>query len=153
MIFQELPIEDQRILKKAFQNQRRGSESRKIDFLMSFEEWIDFWLICDRYKHRGAGKNQLQMCRFGDIGPYHRDNVYCASGKENSRINGLRKRPLTDEHWMRRRQGKHGRLRPRAVATPKGHFVSLSDAARHHDLRKSTVHYLVNSANPNWTYL
>jgi hypothetical protein len=63
-------------------HQRRAVRCKK-DFQISFDEWLAIWKDSNHYEERGP--TGYVMCRFGDIGPYSKDNVYIAKASENKR--------------------------------------------------------------------
>ena len=68
--------------------QGQNVANRGIPFLISFQEWWDFWMCQDdaghvRWENRGKGAHNYVMCRYMDRGPYHKDNIYCATNNEN----------------------------------------------------------------------
>lgn len=77
------------IARKKFSRHRAQAKFRNIGFHFTFDEWYQWWL------DHGVDKNQniqyqddqqrLCMCRKGDDGDYHPDNVYLASAPENAR--------------------------------------------------------------------
>lgn len=68
---------------EAYKNQVRSSRKRGIDFLLTFEEWREWWLIDDRWSNRGRCAGQFVMARKGDAGPYSIDNIYLATSRQN----------------------------------------------------------------------
>jgi hypothetical protein len=63
---------------------KNGAKKRGIGFLLSFEEWWSIWEpFWDR---RGRTKDSLVMCRYGDTGPYAKDNVYIDTYSNNSKL-------------------------------------------------------------------
>jgi hypothetical protein len=68
-------------LKSKFRTQRSGARSRGIDWHFTFEEWLAWW--GDDIEQRGHYSGQLVMARYGDIGPYHPDNVRKLTCNEN----------------------------------------------------------------------
>lgn len=65
----------------AFLGQRHTCKQRGIHFGMTFNEWVKFW--GDDFHRRGRRMNDLQMCRYDDIGAYVIGNVYKATNMEN----------------------------------------------------------------------
>lgn len=55
------------------------------DWQLTFEEWWKIWQNSGHWEERGVGLDKYQMCRYGDIGPYSKDNVYIAKQKDNLR--------------------------------------------------------------------
>lgn len=66
----------------AFCRQRTHASQRGIEWLLTQQEWIDWW--GNDFKKRGRAKDALQMCRYGDNGPYAIGNIYKATLAENS---------------------------------------------------------------------
>lgn len=65
----------------AYWGQRHTCKQRAIPFRMTFEEWVEWW--GDDFERRGAGRNQLCMCRYADRGAYELGNIYKATNAEN----------------------------------------------------------------------
>lgn len=62
-------------MKVKFIRQRCNARRRKIEWLFTFEEWIDKWEQSGKWEQRGRKKDQYVMCRFNDEGPYSYDNT------------------------------------------------------------------------------
>ncbi len=58
----------------AFLGQRHTSKQRGVVFNITFEEWRDWW--GNDFHRRGKENDDLQMCRYGDEGPYEIGNIY-----------------------------------------------------------------------------
>jgi hypothetical protein len=67
--------------KTKYYSQRSSARGRNIEWHFTFESWFAWW--GDDIVNRGRKQGQLVMARFGDTGPYHPDNVYKATTKEN----------------------------------------------------------------------
>jgi hypothetical protein len=92
--------------------QKFGAKKRGLDFHFTYEEWLDWW--GEDIENRGRGKGQLVMARYGDVGPYHPDNVFKNTAEQNvreaqtgipkseeanaKRSAALKGRPQSDEH-------------------------------------------------------
>lgn len=82
-----------------------GAASRKIEFLLTFEEWLQIWLDSGRIDERGTRKGKYVMARFGDIGPYAVGNVKIILHTENIReahagkiVTKLARRNMSEAH-------------------------------------------------------
>jgi len=64
-----------------FREQRKLAQRRGIEFLFTFEEWIEWW--GEDFDRRGPGADRLCMARHGDTGPYAPWNVRKATNREN----------------------------------------------------------------------
>jgi Helix-turn-helix domain of resolvase len=78
-----------------YNRQKFHANRRNIPFLVSFEEWLNWW--GEDIHQRGRGMGKLQMCRNKDCGPYSLENIFKSSHEQNMRdkkINGThRARP------------------------------------------------------------
>jgi hypothetical protein len=74
----------------AYLMHKQHSKERGIDFQFDYDDWIKWW--GDDFDNRGTHDGQIVMARYEDSGPYHPDNVFKATGAENTR-----------EHWDRYR--------------------------------------------------
>lgn len=76
-------------IRKAFNMQRYHARCRGIEFLFTFEEWVNWWedqLGPDWMQRRGCRRpGQYVMARYEDKGPYASWNVECITNEENSR--------------------------------------------------------------------
>jgi hypothetical protein len=68
----------------AYGRQRSADKMRKIDFNLSFEEWIDIWQKSGHFDQRGKGPSKYCMCRYGDLGAYTIGNVFIQTNSKNS---------------------------------------------------------------------
>lgn len=79
--------------RRAFINQKKRATQRGIEFLFTLEAWIAWW--GNDFVFRGRQYDSLQMCRYGDVGPYSLGNTYKASKSENE----AGPRPLPVPTW------------------------------------------------------
>lgn len=90
-----------------YQKHRAQSKFRGIDFLLTFEEWYNWWLqngVDKNQDVKWTGKGRPCMCRKGDTGPYELNNIYFATNSDNAK-------DLT----------KHGRLNSRGRFSAKNY--------------------------------
>jgi len=76
-----------------FRVQRTQAKSRKIEWLLTFDKWLEIWMNSGHYHERGT--HSYVMCRKGDVGPYSEDNVYIAHFHQNlkdAHLNGCNKK-------------------------------------------------------------
>ena len=71
----------------AYLTQKQHAKRRGIEFLFSFEEWVEWW--GDDFERRGCGPDDLQMARNDDVGPYHPDNVYKSTTADNASLGNI----------------------------------------------------------------
>lgn len=76
---------------KAYLDQRACAKRRKIEFNLTFEEWVDFW--GEDFRKRGIRRKDLHMCRYDDIGAYEVGNIY-KDTQENNKL-GPQSKPKT----------------------------------------------------------
>lgn len=67
--------------RSAYLDQKNNASSRGVEFLFSYDEWLEWW--GDDVDLRGCRLGQLVMARNGDIGPYHPDNCHKVTCSEN----------------------------------------------------------------------
>src|SRR4029077_1421459 len=75
----------ERQLRTAYTNQKSSAKRFGIPFLLTFEQWSEWWLTDDRWSRRGRKAGQLQMSRKGNSGPYSPDNVECATKEQKQK--------------------------------------------------------------------
>jgi hypothetical protein len=82
----------------AYASQKANAARRGIEFLLTFQEWCEFW--GEDIEKRGVGPNDLQMQRYADTGPYALGNIKKGTPKENAitRGNMLRKANCEKNH-------------------------------------------------------
>jgi hypothetical protein len=68
---------------EAFYSQKYSANLRNIDFLLTFDEWYNFWLDSGHLHERGRRRNQYCMARFNDTGPYALGNIKIITNFEN----------------------------------------------------------------------
>ena len=71
--------------KKAYNDQWRHARDRNIEFNMSYDEWLEMWLVSGNWANRGKKSGQYVMCRYGDVGPYSVRNCYIGTVEQNGR--------------------------------------------------------------------
>lgn len=68
---------------RAYSMQRRNARDRGIGWELNLWQWWSIWQQSGKWAQRGRGQGYM-MCRKGDLGPYAIDNVFIATGCENS---------------------------------------------------------------------
>lgn len=109
--------------KLAYRNQRNDAALRRIDFLLTFEEWLQIWVDSGHLHERGPGRGQYQMARFGDKGPYVVGNVKIVTREENQ-ADAWERQDFRENHRAKligntRRRGKTMSLESRAKTSQK----------------------------------
>lgn len=56
--------------------------SRRIEWELTFEQWVEWW--GDDIELRGQGSDNLQMQRINDTGPYALGNIVKGTPKQNT---------------------------------------------------------------------
>ena len=144
---------------RAFQIQRRNARQRQIPFLLTFEEWWDWWQIDNRWANRGRKGRDLVMARRGDIGPYSVENIYCSTALDNVQLGrhltsawarGAETRRQRDDFAHLRNRAVHPRCRP--VVSPKGNFPSIALAAEANGIKAQYAQFLASKAAKGWAY-
>ena len=65
----------------AYRVQKRNSAIRRIEFKLTFQQWLDFW--GGDLDRRGTGVDDLQMQRRGDLGAYEIGNIIKGDARQN----------------------------------------------------------------------
>lgn len=79
-------IED---FKHDFGNQRVQARRRHIEWALTFDAWLAWWISTGHLHQRGRRRDDYVMSRFNDEGPYALSNIECKTRNENS-IEGCR---------------------------------------------------------------
>lgn len=74
---------DTALAKKRYHSQRNGAKKRGIEWRLTFREWLDWW--GEDLDRRGSGRDQLQMQRKLDSGPYALGNIVKGVPRQNVR--------------------------------------------------------------------
>lgn len=109
-------------MRNQYENQKRKAKSRSIDWLFTYETWLDWWKSTGKLAERGRKSSEYCMCRIGDEGPYSPENVYCATNRQNIKdmySNGKWK-GFTATPEQRRLAGIKGGLIGGAIAKKRG---------------------------------
>jgi hypothetical protein len=67
----------------AFVQQRNNAKRRGIQWEINLWDWWTIWDASGKWDQRGRGDGYV-MSRYGDEGPYHKDNVYICLARENN---------------------------------------------------------------------
>lgn len=84
-----LTNDELKLAKKKYQGQaghccgRIDQLGNPIEMRLTFEQWIDIWLLSGHWHERGRGKGQYVMSRFNDIGHYEIGNVEIKTHSDN----------------------------------------------------------------------
>jgi hypothetical protein len=83
--------------KSIFVRQKCMAKHRKIEWLLTYEQWSEVWEQSGKWELRGRGKGKYCMSRKGDTGPYSIDNVYINECVKNSgdKFRGTKQSPET----------------------------------------------------------
>jgi len=113
--------------KLRYREHRKGAKNRNVPFLLTFDEWYNWWLHhgVDRNIPRQNNGSTLCMCRTGDIGPYSLSNIYCATKSQNN----------IDAHKNNPTRGGH----TKSIQTPRGIFRSKTEAASRLGVHTTTI--------------
>lgn len=75
---------------RAYASQRQNAAKRGVGWELNLWQWWSIWQQSGKWAQRGRGQGYM-MCRKGDLGPYAVDNVFIATGPENS-LEGSKKK-------------------------------------------------------------
>ena len=162
-------IEKEKFL-KSYRMQKSNAKTRKIPFLLTFEEWLTIWNNSGKLAQRGRGADKFCMCRVKDFGAYEIGNVFIGTGRENVRDGNLGKLDsketklkkskamrgiphpwsVGDKNPMHRPEvkakmsakiGGANHYKQRGVNTPQGYFVTAKAASEALGIPKPTVEW------------
>ncbi len=96
-------------IKEKYNQHKRNATRRGIEFLLTFEEWLNIWTQSGKLDQRGLKRGQYVMCRNGDQGPYAVGNVYIDLNEINAAVphKGIKK---TNTHSQRIAQALKGKV-------------------------------------------
>lgn len=78
----EIKMYDKKTRQK-YASHKHQAKIRNIEWLFTFESWINMWLDSGKWEQRGNKGHQYCMARKGDKGPYSPDNVIIKTTNEN----------------------------------------------------------------------
>ena len=139
--------------KRAYTFHKAGARQRGIEFKLSFQEWLDWWQVEDRWSRRGRRGDSLVMARFGDVGAYETGNIYCTTSSQNIRDvpKAVRQKATLDHEAKRKAEGRP-HPRGRSVVTPAGEFPSKTEAAEYHGITSALAAERVRNRSCGWHY-
>ena len=70
-------------LTTVFSRQKSGAKVRKIQWDLTFDQWLEIWTNSGMLWNRGKGVGESMMCRRIEPSPYSVKNVYIGDGKTN----------------------------------------------------------------------
>jgi hypothetical protein len=122
--------------KQAYWAHKQGAKSRNIEFLLTFEEWLQIWQDSGQLENRGRGSSEYCMARFGDKGPYAIGNVKIITNAEN----------ISEGHWKKMSES-HKKALLIANKKPKSieHRKKLSDFHKTNELAKENLRKIQQS--------
>jgi hypothetical protein len=175
-----IETENQKFL-KSYRMQKSNARTRKIPFLLTFEEWLTIWNDSGKLAQRGRGANKFCMCRINDLGAYEVGNVFIGTGRENVRAGNLGKID-SDETRQKKSQSMRGIPHPwsvgeknpmhrpevkakmsvligganhykaMGVTTPQGFFPTAKAAAEATGIKKPTVEWRARNNKFGFSY-
>jgi hypothetical protein len=67
-----------------YRQHRWNAAKRPVPFEISFPDWLAIWWYSGHWFERGNRRGQWVMARPGDVGSYHKDNVFITPHVENT---------------------------------------------------------------------
>lgn len=129
---------------EAYHVQKTKAASRGIEFRLTFDEWLRWWLAqgIDRNTQKlGKSARGLCMCRNNDSGAYELGNIYLATRQQNSRDSKVNFPP----------QGRKAGF-ARRIQTPDGVFASRDATAHHYGITPEAVGWRIANWQ-DWNYI
>lgn len=145
-------------MKKQFLGQKHNAKLRGIEFLFTYEEWLNWWIATGKLEQRGKGRGKYCMMRKNDIGPYSIDNVFCGTIEQNSHdchIGKIRsektKKQMSDSHKGLFSGDKNPRARK--ITTPYGEWTTIKEAAKFLGVSATTVEWRCKNQKMGFAYI
>lgn len=109
---------DIRDAKAKYRKHKATAKQRGIEWAFDFNEWCEVWQKSGKWDQRGKYSGQYCMARFGDIGPYSKNNVKIISNIVNHNEAHLGKpKPRGAEHSLNISRAKIGIPSPKRKIT------------------------------------
>jgi hypothetical protein len=145
-------------MKKEFHGQKGNAKARGIEFLFTYEQWLNWWITSGKLEQRGKGRGKYCMMRKGDVGPYSIENVFCGTNEQNAIDchQGRTRSKETRELMSRSHKGLFdGDKNPRArtVVTPYGIWTTAKEAAKYLGVAPTTVEWRCKNHKSGFAYL
>jgi len=134
-------------LRNAYLSQKHTSAKRGIEFNLTWQEWITWWIDTGHIRERGKGKGKYVMARPGDKGPYSLKNIKCITQEQNA----------TEAHLGKATSDSTKQLMSEAsLGKPKStlHRENIKKSKQH--LSKQTIDRMTTAANnrkPKYKYI
>ena len=139
-----------RKLKHKYNCQKNSAVLRGIDFLLTFDEWLNIWISSGHLDQRGCRTGQYNMSRINDIGPYAVGNVFIQKHEDNlSQAHRGCHRPPRDTEWARKQEQAHGQR----VMVNHVSYDSIIGAHRATGLARDTIKRRIHGNVPGYCYL
>lgn len=132
-----------------FTRKQREAKARGISFVMTFDEWWNWWQTDNRWARRWRGKGAIRMARIDNTGPIAIGNVREMSYSEFARESGYGK--LSGQRLIEYSR-INGHPAQRAVLTPRGRFDSIKKAAKAYDKCVDIVRYWAKNQKNGFSF-
>ena len=140
MLYNQIMTKEIKHYRRVWGTQKSNAKRRGIEFKLTYEQWIDWWLNTGHFEDRGLGKGKYVMSRIGDSGAYELGNIECKLHEENGREAGYRSKPPKSRPWSLK-----------TIVTDTGErYIGFKDASEgtgysvthiHRKLKKGDYHY------------
>lgn len=135
--------------RRDYMQQKWNASRRKIEFNLTYSEWLEIWESSGKLDQRGKGVGTYCMSRFGDKGAYEVGNVYITTSEANIREGNLGKKKSTRHATKLRKHLAKVRIM-RAVNADGKHFESFAEAGRHFGMSAECIRKRCISSSPRW---
>jgi hypothetical protein len=144
---------------RAFKVQRYNAHRRCILFLLSFEQWLEWW--GDDLPRRGRTRDAMVMARYFDSGAYMIGNIYKTTqsanvmhmdhsrNSERMKVRNAERKRRGEPHHLAARGDGHPKSQ--AIMTPAGRFGSMALAAEHYGVSRVSMRNWVKSGKEGFT--
>lgn len=103
-----IAIAQERKRRRGYTGHKSRATFHKIEFLLTYKEWLKIWLDSGHLSERGRKKGQYCMARNGDTGPHAIGNVRIVTTEENHEEHESRPEvKAARRELLKRKQGQY----------------------------------------------
>ncbi len=140
----------------AYHSQKKGAKERGIEWLFTFDTWLEGWIASGYWELRGRNKGKYQMCRKDDEGPYSPDNVYYDTTENNGLF--AHEKQKRSQQWVEyvdqlKKHGRPGGYTSKKVIIHGIEYASAVEAAKALGLHWATVYRRIKQECPGYHFL
>ena len=137
-----------KLAKKRYHQQRYQAAHRGIEWKLTYEQWIAWWIATGKWHLRGRVKGKYVMARKGDQGAYELGNIECILHSENISYFAVKSRPTRGITISGKKNPKARKVRIHGVI-----YECIKDGATALNIPYSTCTWFFQTNRPGFEYL